>query len=73
MASIRRVVRHFRVPRPESKSVTVAGVIQETLERFPEPGDECRWGPFEFRVIEASERGQLLVELGLAPDEEDRP
>jgi len=73
MASIRRLVRHFRVPRPESKSVTVAGVIQETLERFPEPGDECRWGPFAFRVIKASERGQLLVELSLAADEEDQP
>jgi len=70
IASLRRLVRHFAVPRPESKSVTVAGVIQETLGRFPEPGDECRWGPFEFRVLDASERGQLLVELSLRADEE---
>jgi len=69
MASIRRLVRHFRVPRPESRSRTAAGVVQETLGRFPEPGDECGWGPFRFRVLEAPERGQLLLELSLADEE----
>jgi putative hemolysin len=73
MTSLRRLVRRFDVPRPPSKSVTVAGVIQEALERLPQPGDECRWGPFEFRVLEAPDRGQLLVELTLAPTEEDAP
>ncbi|OHB82741.1 MAG: hypothetical protein A2V98_16210, partial [Planctomycetes bacterium RBG_16_64_12] len=63
MTSLRRLVRHFGVDRPASKSVTVAGIVQEVLERLPNPGDECRWGPFHLRVLDAPQRGQLLVEL----------
>jgi CBS domain containing-hemolysin-like protein len=70
MTSLRRLVRQFHCERPESKSVTVAGVIQEVLERLPEPGDRCRWGKFQFRVLEAPDSGQLLVELTLAPEPE---
>jgi len=74
MTSLWRLVRHFGVERPTSKSVTVAGVIQETLERLPQPGDECSWGPFHFKVIEAPERGQLTVELTRAdPKQEPSP
>ena len=63
MTSLWRLVRHFQVERPASKSVTVAGVVQEALERLPNPGDECRWGPFHFKVIDVPEQGQLMVEL----------
>jgi len=70
MTSLRRLGRYFGVQRPPSKSVTVSGVIQELLERFPEPGDECRWGPFRFRVLDLPQRGQLLVELTLVSEEE---
>jgi putative hemolysin len=70
MTSVRRLVRHFDADRLESKSVTVAGVIQEVLERFPQPGDECRWGAFRFKVLEAPDTGRLLVELTLASDDE---
>ena len=73
MTSIRRLVRHFQCQRPESKSVTVAGVIQEVLERLPEPGDRCRWGKFQFRVLEVPDNGQLLVELTLVPEPETEP
>ena len=73
LTSLRRLARHFHVERPPSKSVTVAGIIQEVLERFPQPGDECRWGPFRFRVIDAPLRGQLLVELTMAETGEAPP
>ncbi len=63
MTSLWRLVRHFGVDRPASKSVTVAGILQEQLDRLPCPGDECNWGPFHFKVIEAPERGPLMVEL----------
>ncbi|MBN2023747.1 MAG: DUF21 domain-containing protein [Pirellulales bacterium] len=63
MTSLRRLVRFFQVERPPSKSVTVAGVIQEVLERLPETGDQCRWGPFTFTVLDVPDRGQLLAEL----------
>jgi len=74
MTSLWRLVRHFRVERPESKSLTVAGVVQEALERLPTPGDECRWGPFHFKVIDVTQGGQLLVELTrLDAGREDAP
>lgn len=71
MTSLRRLVRHFEVDRPPSKSLTVGGVIQETLERFPQPGDRCRWGPFEFHVLEAPDTGHLLIELTLLNEHEE--
>ena len=63
MTSLRRLARHFHVRLPSSKSLTVAGIVQEALERLPAPGDQCRWGPFHLTVIDAPERGVLLVEL----------
>lgn len=73
MTSLWRLVRHFNVQRPASKSVTVAGVVQEMLERLPQAGDQCRWGPFRLEVLEVPERGQLLVELTLAEEQEEAP
>ena len=70
MTSLRRLTRHFELPRPAAKSVTVAGVIQEVLERLPTQGDVCRWGPFQLKVIDMPDHGQLLVELTLPKDEE---
>jgi CBS domain containing-hemolysin-like protein len=55
---------------PYSKNTTLAGVVQEALQKLPAEGDSGRWGPFEFRVIEAANRANLLVELSLA-DEPD--
>ncbi len=71
MTSLRRLVKHFGVEPPAGKSVTVAGAVQEILERFPEAGDTCRWGPFHFEVIEVPKRGQIVVRLTLQQDEED--
>jgi len=63
MTSLWRLARYFHIDRPASKSVTVAGVVQEALGRLPDPGDECRWGPFHLKVLDVPQRGQLLVEL----------
>lgn len=73
LTSLRRLVRYFGVPRPESVSVTVAGVIQERLERLPHEGDECDWGPFHFRVLRLSRRGVHLVEVTKRPIAEEVP
>ncbi len=72
MTSLWRLVRHFQVDRPASKSVTVAGIVQEMLERLPRAGDQCRWGPFQLKVLDVPQRGQLLVELTLVDVHEDR-
>jgi CBS domain containing-hemolysin-like protein len=73
MTGLRRLTRHFHVPRPPSKSVTVAGIVQEMLERLPQPGDQCRWGPFRFKVLDAPLRGQVLVEMTIAEAGEEKP
>ncbi len=70
LTSLRRLRRHFNVDCPVSKSVTVAGVVQEVLGRLPEVGDQCPWGPFELEVLEAPQRGPMLVELTLVSSPE---
>jgi CBS domain containing-hemolysin-like protein len=40
-------------------SVTVGGLLQEELERFPREGDECRWQGYSIRVIDAPGRGRI--------------
>lgn len=71
MTSLRRLVRYFEVERPPSKSLTVGGVLQETLERFPQPGDRCCWGPFELHVLGAPDTGHLLIELTLRDESQE--
>lgn len=71
MTSLRRLSKHFGVELPPGKSVTVAGIVQEILERFPRTGDTCRWGPFHFEVVEVPSQGQIVVQLTLRQDQED--
>ena len=68
MTSIRRVGRFFKTKLPAAKNITVAGIIQHSLQRLPRRGDRCEWGPFHFHVLEAPERGHLLVELRMQND-----
>ena len=63
MTTIRRMGRFFGVNLPDSKSLTLAGVVQETLQKIPEHGDQCHWGPFQMKVVDVPDRGQLTVEL----------
>jgi len=68
VTSLRRLARYLDMEIPHSKNTTLAGVVQETLQRLPAEGDSGRWGPFEFQVIEAANRAYILVELSLADD-----
>jgi putative hemolysin len=61
--SLRQLARRLGVSIPPTFSVTVGGVIQESMQRLAETGDECEWGPFHLTVIEAPQRGSLLVEV----------
>lgn len=63
VTSVRRLAKHLKLDLPQGKSVTVAGVLQEQLERFPRRDDAIRWGPLHLRVLDAPERGQLLAEV----------
>jgi len=73
MTSLRRLARTFQITMPEMKSVTITGVLQEVLQRMPVRGDEGRFDRFKFKVLDAPRRGQLLIELTMANDEEPRP
>ncbi len=68
--AIRRLVKHFKIPKPPTKCVTVGGLLQECLGRFPAVGDECSAGPIRLRVLDISSDGDLLVELQLTANTE---
>jgi len=63
MTSLRRLAKHFRVTLPPSKSTTIAGIVQEVLERLPEQDDTIDWGGFHLRVLQTTLQGSLIVEL----------
>jgi CBS domain containing-hemolysin-like protein len=67
ITSLRRVGRHFDVPLEPARSVTVAGILQEQLQRIPVEGDELLWSGLHFRVLETSEAGALKIELRVPP------
>ena len=68
LMSLKQLGRYFGEQLPETRSVTVAGVIQESTQHLARPDDRCTWGPFEFRVVEAPQPDNILVELRYDPD-----
>lgn len=73
VTSLRSLSRYLRLPLPRGKSVTIAGVIQEQLGRLAATGDTCDWGAFRLKVLEAPERGHLLVEVTHVGPAEEEP
>ena len=69
--SLRQLAKRLEVEIPETVSVTVGGVIQESVQRLAEVGDRCEWGPLQFLVIEAAQRGSMLVEVQIIEPTED--
>ncbi len=61
MTSLRRFAKHVEVKLPESKSITVSGMLQEVLQRLPASGDTCRWGTFQWQVVEVAPHGHWTV------------
>lgn len=68
--ALRRLAKHFRIPRPSSRCVSVGGLLQECLGRLPQQGDECQAGCLHLRVVDTSPDGDLLIELAFLPDKE---
>jgi len=67
----RRLAQQLDVELPECKSLTVAGITQEMLQRMPEAGDAFDWGPFHWKILDVPERGEMTVELLARADEEE--
>jgi len=73
MTRLWRLCRYFNIEGPPTKSHTVAGMVQESLERIPQRGDRGRWADFEFEVIDVPEVGELVIELTRAAAPEAKP
>ncbi len=67
ITSLRRLHRQFQLPPMEVSSNTVAGLVQELMQRLPELGDECAWNGFRLKVIEVLARGQIVAEFRRLP------
>ena len=66
---MRQLAKRLDVEIPDPLSVTVRGIIQETLQRLAETGDRCQWGPFQFDVVEVAQRGVMLVQVEMVDQE----
>lgn len=63
MTNLRRLSDYFETELPTSTNKTMGGVIQEALQRVPQEGDRCEWGPFTFTVIGMAADGQFQVQI----------
>ena len=68
--ALRRLAKRLDVEIPPTFSVTVRGIIQESLQRLAEEGDQCTWGPFRFHVVELLQRGAMMVDVQVVPPEQ---
>jgi putative hemolysin len=73
MTNLRRLGKYLHLALPPTHSVTVSGVVQEMLERVPQPGDRCRWGPLDIEVLEIPERGSMLVRVSKIDERPTEP
>ena len=72
VTSLRRLTHLLHRELPPSRSVSIAGALQEHLQRLVHEDDEGLWGPFEFKVIEMAHRGHMVVELRLVETDEEQ-
>ncbi|MCL2304768.1 MAG: CNNM domain-containing protein [Planctomycetaceae bacterium] len=63
LTNLRRLEQTFQVKLPSLSNVTIAGFLQEHLERLPNPGDELLFGNLNFRVLNVSETDGMMVEI----------
>jgi CBS domain containing-hemolysin-like protein len=68
LTNLRILSRRLNLELPPHQSITVAGLIQQQLQRLAEVDDQCQWGPCHFRVVETAKRGSLVAELTLRPE-----
>lgn len=68
--TLRRLSKQLRFELPVVKSVTVAGLLQECLQRLPQPGDQVEWGNCRFHVIDSPRPGMLTARVEKLPDDD---
>ena len=68
LTNLRLLEEEFEVELPKGRSITLGGIVEETLERFPETGDICDWGPFRIEVLTAGDEDSFLLKLTMNED-----
>lgn len=68
--TLRRLSKQCGLNLPAAKSVTVAGMLQESLQRLPAEGDEVIWGEYRFTVIDSPRPGRLTAIVEQLPEAE---
>ena len=63
LTNLRRLEQTFQVELPSQSNVTIAGFLQEHLERLPVPGDELTFSHLKFRVRSVSDTEGMIVEV----------
>lgn len=66
---LRKLCRLLHVPwDSEVSTATVGGLLAETLERIPEPGDHVLWNGLRIDVLTATETRAGMVRIRKAPE-----
>jgi len=63
LTNLRRLEQAFQVKLTSQSNVTIAGFLQEHLERLPNPGDEITFDDLNFRILSVSETEGMMVEV----------
>ena len=63
LTNLRRLEQTFQMKLPSQSNVTVAGFLQEHLQRLPKAGDELTFGNLNFRILDAAEAEGMMVEV----------
>ena len=73
MTNLRVLEQHFGIELPETPSVTLAGAVQECLQRLPQVGDRIEWGRLLLEIMPSPEAELSLIQIQLrAPTEDDK-
>ncbi len=70
MTNVRVVAERLGCALPESDSVTLVGVLQESLQRLPAVGDRCLWGPLELEVVSTPVGHPVVLHVRLRAERE---
>lgn len=61
--NLRRLGRTLDIPVQNTSAITIAGVVQDALQRLPREGDTCDWNGLRFHVLQVSGRNLVTVRI----------
>ena len=70
---LRRLERALGCRFTSGRGLTIGGVLQESLHRLPEQGDELEYEGWLLTVLQASELGEVLIRVRPVATEEQDP